>query len=193
VSGLLPTGTATLLADVAGSTRPCLTDAIGDGLNSGRCRICLGSAQLFRGDVARAVTQFGEVVVEAEAAHVEIYRVVGTWLQGSALAYQGAAAAARAAGELAGHSLSRSRLSEIGRPGNNLGQPLGVLDRITVGRHRRALDLASSNRWWVGAAHLPFPGLGHRRRDPHRYTWVPVTFAPIETAHPVPSASGTPG
>jgi glyoxylase-like metal-dependent hydrolase (beta-lactamase superfamily II) len=49
-----------------------------------------------------------------------------------------------------------------------------------VDSRRRILDLASSNRWWVGAAHLPFPGLGHVRRDQDQYTWVPVTFAPID-------------
>ena len=48
-----------------------------------------------------------------------------------------------------------------------------------VAARRKVLELASSNRWWVGAAHLPFPGLGHLRRDADRYTWVPVTFTPI--------------
>lgn len=49
-----------------------------------------------------------------------------------------------------------------------------------VASRRKVLDLASSNRWWVGAAHLPFPGLGHLRRDADRYTWVPVTFTPVD-------------
>jgi glyoxylase-like metal-dependent hydrolase (beta-lactamase superfamily II) len=52
-------------------------------------------------------------------------------------------------------------------------------DAAVVAR-RSILQLISSNRWWVGAAHLPFPGLGHVRRDPDRYTWVPVTYAPVE-------------
>jgi hypothetical protein len=41
--------------------------------------------------------------------------------------------------------------------------------------HGSGLPLVSS----VGAAHLPFPGLGHLRRDADRYTWVPVTFRSI--------------
>ena len=45
---------------------------------------------------------------------------------------------------------------------------------------RKVFDLATSNRWWIGAAHLPFPGLGHLRRDSDRYTWVPVTFTPTD-------------
>ena len=76
-----------------------LADAIGDGFNSRVCRFCLGSAQMVRGDLAGAVTQFGEVAAEAEAAHDEIWRVISLGGQGSALAYQGEAASARAAAE----------------------------------------------------------------------------------------------
>jgi glyoxylase-like metal-dependent hydrolase (beta-lactamase superfamily II) len=48
-----------------------------------------------------------------------------------------------------------------------------------IAARRKALNLVSSNQWWVGAAHLPFPGLGHLRRDARRYAWVPVTYAPV--------------
>jgi glyoxylase-like metal-dependent hydrolase (beta-lactamase superfamily II) len=53
-------------------------------------------------------------------------------------------------------------------------------ETAAIAARRRVLQLTSSNRWWVGAAHLPFPGLGHVRRDPDRYTWVPVNYAPVE-------------
>jgi glyoxylase-like metal-dependent hydrolase (beta-lactamase superfamily II) len=49
-----------------------------------------------------------------------------------------------------------------------------------IAARHKALNLVSSNRWWVGAAHLPFPGLGHLRRDARRYAWVPVTYAPVQ-------------
>jgi hypothetical protein len=52
-------------------------------------------------------------------------------------------------------------------------------EAAAVASRRKALGLASSNRWWVGAARLPFPGLGHLRRDSDRYTWVPVTYSPV--------------
>ena len=52
--------------------------------------------------------------------------------------------------------------------------------RDAIAARRRILRLAASNRWWVGAAHLPFPGLGHVRRDADRYTWVPISYAPFE-------------
>jgi hypothetical protein len=49
-----------------------------------------------------------------------------------------------------------------------------------IAARRKALDLVSSNRWWVGAAHLPFPGLGHLPRDRYGDAWVPVTYTPVE-------------
>jgi len=53
-----------------------LADAIGDRFNSRVCRFSLGSAQTFSGDLAGAVTQFGEVAAEAHAAHDEIWSVI---------------------------------------------------------------------------------------------------------------------
>jgi hypothetical protein len=53
-------------------------------------------------------------------------------------------------------------------------------EAAAVARRRRVFDVVATNRWWVGGAHLPFPGLGHVRRDPGRYTWVPVTFTPVD-------------
>jgi glyoxylase-like metal-dependent hydrolase (beta-lactamase superfamily II) len=53
-----------------------------------------------------------------------------------------------------------------------------------IAARRKALKLVSANQWWVGAAHLPFPGLGHLRRDARRYAWVPVTYTPIEGSPP---------
>jgi hypothetical protein len=53
-------------------------------------------------------------------------------------------------------------------------------EAAAVARRRRVFDVVATNRWWAGGAHLPFPGLGHLRRDPNRYTWVPVSFTPVE-------------
>jgi DNA-binding NarL/FixJ family response regulator len=74
-----------------------LADAIGDRFNSRVCRFCLGSAQMMSGDLAGAVTQFGQVAAEAKAAHDEVWSVLSLGGQGMALAYQGEAAPARAA------------------------------------------------------------------------------------------------
>ncbi|KOX01813.1 hypothetical protein ADL02_01530 [Streptomyces sp. NRRL WC-3723] len=41
------------------------------------------------------------------------------------------------------------------------------------------LDRVATHGWWVAAAHLPFPGLGHVRRAGAGYDWVPVHFKPL--------------
>ena len=64
-------------------------------------------------------------------------------------------------------------------------------EAAAVASRRKALNLVSSNQWWVGGAHLPFPGLGHLRRDPDRYTWVPVTFTPVEASLPAELSRST--
>ena len=76
-----------------------LADAIGDRSNSRVCRFWLGLVQAQSGDFAGAVTQIGKVAAECEAAHDEIWRVSSLGSLGTVLAYQGEAAAARAAGE----------------------------------------------------------------------------------------------
>ncbi|WP_339846584.1 MBL fold metallo-hydrolase [uncultured Halopseudomonas sp.] len=40
---------------------------------------------------------------------------------------------------------------------------------------------AARNRFWVAGAHLPFPGLGHVRRDGAAFSWVPVEFGPLRS------------
>lgn len=41
----------------------------------------------------------------------------------------------------------------------------------------RIFRLASEKNYWVAGAHLPFPGIGHIRRDRGRYRWAPVSYA----------------
>jgi hypothetical protein len=76
-----------------------LADAIGDRSDSRACRMCLGWAQLMEGDLAGAVTQFGAVVADAEAAHDAFVKVNSLRGLGFALAYQGEVSAARAAAD----------------------------------------------------------------------------------------------
>jgi predicted ATPase/class 3 adenylate cyclase/DNA-binding CsgD family transcriptional regulator len=78
-----------------------LADAIGDRFNSRLCRVCLGVAQMWQGELAGAVAQFAAVAVEAQAAHDEILRADSLTFRGFALAYQGDTAAARAAADAA--------------------------------------------------------------------------------------------
>jgi hypothetical protein len=41
---------------------------------------------------------------------------------------------------------------------------------------RTALELAASERYLIGAAHIAFPGLGHIRKNGNTYDWVPVNY-----------------
>jgi predicted ATPase/class 3 adenylate cyclase/DNA-binding NarL/FixJ family response regulator len=90
-----------LAVRAAGQEGRDLADAIGDRSDSRRCRWCLGGAQLYQGDLTGAAGQFGEVTVEAEAAHDEVWRAAGLSGQGLALAFQGETGAARAAADAA--------------------------------------------------------------------------------------------
>jgi predicted ATPase/class 3 adenylate cyclase/DNA-binding NarL/FixJ family response regulator len=90
-----------LAVRAAGQEGRDLADAIGDRSDSRRCRWCLGGAQLYQGDLTGAAGQFGEVTVEAEAAHDEMWRAAGLSGQGLALAFQGETGAARAAADAA--------------------------------------------------------------------------------------------
>jgi predicted ATPase/class 3 adenylate cyclase/DNA-binding CsgD family transcriptional regulator len=86
-----------IAAGVAAEEGRDLADAIGDKSTSRHCRMCLGIAQVNRGEVAGAVAQFRAVVAEAEAAHDGVLAAVCLAHQGTALARQGETAAARAA------------------------------------------------------------------------------------------------
>jgi predicted ATPase/class 3 adenylate cyclase/DNA-binding CsgD family transcriptional regulator len=78
-----------------------LADAIGDRLSARRCRAYLGWAQLIQGDLGGAVTQFGDVLAKAGAAHDVMYVGAALVGQGLVLAFQGDTSAARAAADAA--------------------------------------------------------------------------------------------
>ncbi|MGP0174734.1 MBL fold metallo-hydrolase [Pseudomonas sp. NCHU5208] len=44
---------------------------------------------------------------------------------------------------------------------------------------QRLLAEAADERLWVAGAHLPFPGIGHVRKESQGYAWVPAEFSPI--------------
>jgi len=48
-----------------------------------------------------------------------------------------------------------------------------------IASRRRMMAAATEKGWWVAGAHLPFPGLGHVRRDGDAFGWVPGEFAPL--------------
>ena len=45
------------------------------------------------------------------------------------------------------------------------------------------LARAADQGWWVAGAHLPFPCIGHVRREGRAgYAWVPAEFGPARVA-----------
>jgi predicted ATPase/class 3 adenylate cyclase/DNA-binding CsgD family transcriptional regulator len=112
-----------------------LADAIGDKLDSRQCRVCLGWAQLYQGDLADAVAQFGALVAEAEAAHdglLEAYNLAG---QGIALAYHGDTRAARVAADAA-----IVAAAELGGFFAGAGYPALLFAALAAGDAATALD-----------------------------------------------------
>ncbi|RZT29026.1 MBL fold metallo-hydrolase [Cupriavidus agavae] len=70
-----------------------------------------------------------------------------------------------------------SHATQFRRP--NIAIEFDVDSHQAVQTRKRVLADAAKNRLMVGGAHLPFPGLGHVRRDHSGYAWVPVEFGPI--------------
>ena len=44
---------------------------------------------------------------------------------------------------------------------------------------KRIFHLAAREKLMVAGMHLPFPGIGHVRKEPKGYAWVPAEFAPL--------------
>ena len=134
-----------------------LADAIGDGFNSRHCRVCLGVAQVWQGELAGAVAQFRAVAAEAKTAHDGISEAVSLGHQGTALAWQGDTAAARAAADA-----SLEFASEFGGLAASVGYFALGNTALAAGDVETALD-ATAAAWEHGsfapgfAAHLrPF-------------------------------------
>jgi glyoxylase-like metal-dependent hydrolase (beta-lactamase superfamily II) len=45
-------------------------------------------------------------------------------------------------------------------------------------QRKRAFADAATHGYWVAAAHLPFPGVGHLRAEGQGYAWLPASYAP---------------
>jgi len=74
-----------------------VAEETGDRFVSRACRWLLGCALVWQGDLVRALTIFGEVIAEAEAAHEVLWTVTSLWGRAFALAYRADASGARAA------------------------------------------------------------------------------------------------
>jgi glyoxylase-like metal-dependent hydrolase (beta-lactamase superfamily II) len=48
-----------------------------------------------------------------------------------------------------------------------------------IATRRRVLADVADHKWWIATAHLPFPGIGHIRREQEGYAYVPAAYAPL--------------
>jgi glyoxylase-like metal-dependent hydrolase (beta-lactamase superfamily II) len=48
-----------------------------------------------------------------------------------------------------------------------------------VRERKRAYADAAKNGYWVGAAHIAFPGLGHLRTEGNGYVWIPANYSSL--------------
>lgn len=135
-----------------------------------------------------------EVFVNAARASIEPYRQAGrlkTFKPGETLL--GAVASEDTGGHTPGHvsyrftapeggtlfvigDLIHSHAVQFARPDQSVEFDLD--GKAAIASRRKAFDEAAAGRLWVAGAHLPFPGLGHIRRDGKAYAWVPVEYGP---------------
>ncbi|WP_153144589.1 MBL fold metallo-hydrolase [Dechloromonas sp. H13] len=51
--------------------------------------------------------------------------------------------------------------------------------KAAVATRQKIFARAAKERLLVGGMHLPFPGIGHVRKEAKGYSWVPIEFAPL--------------
>lgn len=50
-----------------------------------------------------------------------------------------------------------------------------------VHARKRIFERAAKEKLMIAGMHLPFPGIGHVRKEKQAYAWVPAEFAPLKT------------
>ncbi len=51
-----------------------------------------------------------------------------------------------------------------------------------IATRKRIFAQAADGKLWVAGAHLPFPGLGHVRREADAWRWLPAEYGPLPAA-----------
>lgn len=57
-----------------------------------------------------------------------------------------------------------------------------VTSKEAIASRRKILAETAKQKWLVAAAHHPFPGFGHVRKETTGYSWVPVEYGPLKPA-----------
>ncbi|HUO98883.1 MAG TPA: MBL fold metallo-hydrolase [Rhizomicrobium sp.] len=59
-------------------------------------------------------------------------------------------------------------------------EPYDADPKAAVAVRKALFAQLATNRWEIGAAHLPFPGIGHIRKSGAAYEFVPLAYAPLQ-------------
>lgn len=51
--------------------------------------------------------------------------------------------------------------------------------KAAAAQRKKLFAEAAARGYWVGAAHLPFPGIGHLRADGKGYDWIPANYSEL--------------
>jgi predicted ATPase/class 3 adenylate cyclase/DNA-binding CsgD family transcriptional regulator len=141
-----------IAARVAAEEGRDLAEAIGDGSDSRHCRICLGLAQMWQGDLAGALAQFRSLAAEANAAHDGLIEAISLGHQGTTLAWQGDTAAARTVADA-----SLQSASEFGGIATSVAYFASGNAALAAGDVETALD-ATAAAWEHGSFAAGFAG-----------------------------------
>ncbi len=125
-----------------------LADAIGNPFDSRQCRLYLAWAQMWRGDLAGAVAQFGQIAAEADAGADVLAKTMALESHVQALAYRGDASAARIAGSQAAQAAA-----EVG--GIYEGISYGVLTYAALASGDAATATEASRAGWPSISIQP--------------------------------------
>jgi len=73
--------------------------------------------------------------------------------------------------------LVHSHAVQFARP--DVAIEFDVDPKRAVETRKRIFELAAKDRMIVAGMHLPFPGIGHVRREAEGFAWVPIEFGPL--------------
>lgn len=79
---------------------------------------------------------------------------------------------------------SRARGANLFRRGARGARPEIAIDfdldrKLAIASRQKLFRDAVRNKLWVAAAHMPFPGLGHVRKQGDGYAWVPIEYGAL--------------
>jgi len=51
--------------------------------------------------------------------------------------------------------------------------------KLAIAVRKDIFEQAYKNHWWIGAAHIAFPGIGHIGKSSTGYQWIPAQYRPV--------------